>query len=164
MPEPAQLGKRRMQTANLHRRGHLPRQIASTRNAFKGRKMTFTEKLKKVLCIMLGIDGQPFIPEERMTVEQIQVRVWAVVILTIAFVFASTVLIAIISLIFTIQPMLRMAPIDAIFAKQVNDAMLLSGGVLGGVAGMTFVNAGVNYVYKKLTDENPQPKAEDDAA
>ena len=126
--------------------------------------MTFAEKLKKILCIMLGIDGQPFIPEERMTVEQIQVRVWAVVILTIAFVFASTVLIAIISLIFTIQPMLRMAPIDAIFAKQVNDAMLLSGGVLGGVAGMTFVNAGVNYVYKKLTDENPQPKAEDDAA
>jgi hypothetical protein len=126
--------------------------------------MTFTEKLKKVLCIMLGIDGQPFIPEERLTVEQIQVRVWAVVILTIAFVFASTVLIAIISLIFTIQPMLRMAPIDAIFAKQVNDAMLLSGGVLGGVAGMTFVNAGVNYVYKKLTDENPPPKAEDDAA
>jgi hypothetical protein len=126
--------------------------------------MTFTEKFKKVLCIMLGIDGQPFIPEERMTVEQIQVRVWAVVILTIAFVFASTVLIAIISLIFTIQPMLRMAPIDAIFAKQVNDAMLLSGGVLGGVAGMTFVNAGVNYVYKKLTDEQEAPKVEDDAA
>jgi len=127
--------------------------------------MTFTEKFKKVLCIMLGIDGQPFIPEERMTVEQIQVRVWAVVILTIAFVFASTVLIAIISLIFTIQPMLRMAPIDAIFAKQVNDAMLLSGGVLGGVAGMTFVNAGVNYVYKKLTDEATSPaKDEPDAA
>jgi len=127
--------------------------------------MTFAEKLKKILCIMLGIDGQPFIPEERMTVEQIQVRVWAVVILTIAFVFASTVLIAIISLIFTIQPMLRMAPIDAIFAKQVNDAMLLSGGVLGGVAGMTFVNAGVNYVYKKLTDEIPPPaKDEPDAA
>lgn len=126
--------------------------------------MTFTEKLKKVLCIMLGIDGQPFIPEERLTVEQIQVRVWAVVILTIAFVFASTVLIAIISLIFTIQPMLRMAPIDAIFAKQVNDAMLLSGGVLGGVAGMTFVNAGVNYVYKKLTDENPPPQVDENAA
>ena len=127
--------------------------------------MTFAEKLKKILCIMLGIDGQPFIPEERMTVEQIQVRVWAVVILTIAFVFASTVLIAIISLIFTIQPMLRMAPIDAIFAKQVNDAMLLSGGVLGGVAGMTFVNAGVNYGYKKLTDETPPPaKDEPDAA
>lgn len=127
--------------------------------------MTFAEKLKKILCIMLGIDGQPFIPEERMTVEQIQVRVWAVVILTIAFVFASTVLIAIISLIFTIQPMLRMAPIDAIFAKQVNDAMLLSGGVLGGVAGMTFVNAGVNYVYKKLTDEtHPPAKDEPDAA
>lgn len=127
--------------------------------------MTFAEKLKKILCIMLGIDGQPFIPEERMTVEQIQVRVWAVVILTIAFVFASTVLIAITSLIFTIQPMLRMAPIDAIFAKQVNDAMLLSGGVLGGVAGMTFVNAGVNYVYKKLTDEaTPTAKDEPDAA
>jgi hypothetical protein len=126
--------------------------------------MTFAEKFKKIMCIMLGIDGQPFIPEERMTVEQIQVRVWAVVILTIAFVFASTVLIAITSLIFTIQPMLRMAPIDAIFAKQVNDAMLLSGGVLGGVAGMTFVNAGVNYVYKKLTDEQEAPKAEDDAA
>lgn len=126
--------------------------------------MTFTEKFKKILCIMLGIDGQPFIPEERMTVEQIQVRVWAVVILTIAFVFASTVLIAITSLIFTIQPMLRMAPIDAIFAKQVNDAMLLSGGVLGGVAGMTFVNAGVNYVYKKLTDEAPVQKVEEDAA
>lgn len=127
--------------------------------------MTFAEKLKKILCIMLGIDGQPFIPEERMTVEQIQVRVWAVVILTIAFVFASTVLIAITSLIFTIQPMLRMAPIDAIFAKQVNDAMLLSGGVLGGVAGMTFVNAGVNYVYKKLTDEaTPPAKDESDAA
>lgn len=126
--------------------------------------MTFAEKFKKIMCIMLGIDGQPFIPEERMTVEQIQVRVWAVVILTIAFVFASTVLIAITSLIFTIQPMLRMAPIDAIFAKQVNDAMLLSGGVLGGVAGMTFVNAGVNYVYKKLTDEQEAPKVEDDAA
>lgn len=126
--------------------------------------MTFAEKFKKILCIMLGIDGQPFIPEERMTVEQIQVRVWAVVILTIAFVFASTVLIAITSLIFTIQPMLRMAPIDAIFAKQVNDAMLLSGGVLGGVAGMTFVNAGVNYVYKKLTDEQEAPKVEEDAA
>lgn len=127
--------------------------------------MTFAEKLKKILSIMLGIDGQPFIPEERMTVEQIQVRVWAVVILTIAFVFASTVLIAITSLIFTIQPMLRMAPIDAIFAKQVNDAMLLSGGVLGGVAGMTFVNAGVNYVYKRLTDEaTPPAKDELDAA
>lgn len=126
--------------------------------------MTFTQKFKKILCIMLGIDGQSGNPEERLTVEQIQVRVWATVILTIAFVFASTVLIAIISLIFTIQPMLRMAPIDAIFAKQVNDAMLLSGGVLGGVAGMTFVNAGVNYVYKKLTDEQEAPKAEDDAA
>jgi hypothetical protein len=126
--------------------------------------MTFAEKFKKILCIMLGIDGQSGNPEERLTVEQIQVRVWATVILTIAFVFASTVLIAIISLIFTIQPMLRMAPIDAIFAKQVNDAMLLSGGVLGGVAGMTFVNAGVNYVYKKLTDEQEAPKVEDDAA
>ena len=107
------------------------------------------------------INTPPQVPKNR----PLGTRIAAVIlILTIAFVFASTVLIAIISLIFTIQPMLRMAPIDAIFAKQVNDAMLLSGGVLGGVAGMTFVNAGVNYVYKKLTDENPQPKAEDDAA
>jgi ABC-type multidrug transport system fused ATPase/permease subunit len=123
--------------------------------------MTFTEKLKKILTIMLGMDVQTFPSEERMTVEQIQVRVWAFVILTISFVFASTVLIAIISLIFTIQPMLRMAPIDAIFAKQVNDAMLLSGGVLGGVAGMSFVNAGVNYVYKKLADEQENKTEED---
>lgn len=119
--------------------------------------MTTIEKLKKIIAIMLGLDGQPFIPQERMTVEQIQVRVWAVVILTISFVFASTVLIAIFSLVFTIQPMLRMAPIDAVFAKQVNDAMLLSGGVLGGVAGMTFVNAGVNYVYNKLQAEATTP-------
>lgn len=113
---------------------------------------------KKLMAVWLGLTA-PI--EERMTVEQIQVRVWAAVILTISFVFASTVLIAIISLIFTIQPMLRMAPIDAIFAKQVNDAMLLSGGVLGGVAGMTFVNAGVNYVYKKLSDEQANKPDED---
>jgi hypothetical protein len=119
--------------------------------------MTTLEKIKKIVCILLGLDGQPFIPQERMTVEQIQVRVWAVVILTISFVFASTVLIAILSLVFTIQPMLRMAPIDIVFAKQVNDAMLLSGGVLGGVAGMTFVNAGVNYVYNKLQSEATTP-------
>lgn len=119
--------------------------------------MTTFEKIKKIIAIMLGLDGQPFIPQERMSVEQIQVRVWAVVILTISFVFASTVLIAILSLVFTIQPMLRMAPIDVVFAKQVNDAMLLSGGVLGGVAGMTFVNAGVNYVYNKLQAETTTP-------
>lgn len=119
--------------------------------------MTTMEKIKKIIAVLFGFDGQPIEPQERMSVEQIQVRVWAVVILTIAFVFACTVLIAILSLVFTIQPMLRMAPIDIVFAKQVNDAMLLSGGVLGGVAGMTFVNAGVNYVYKKLQSETTTP-------
>lgn len=124
--------------------------------------MSFFQKLRKIIAVLFNMDGTPEQPLPPMTVEQIQVRVWAIVILTIAFVFASTVLIAILSLVFTIQPMLRMAPIDVVFAKQVNDAMLLSGGVLGGVAGMTFVNAGVNYVYKKLhPDGEPDPQTTD---
>ena len=84
----------------------------------------------------------------RLTVEEIEVRVWAAVILTIAAILFGSTFSFIFSVTFVQQPMVGMAPIDKVYTKMLNDIVLLCVGVLGGVAGRKFVGTVSQAIHK----------------
>jgi hypothetical protein len=80
-------------------------------------------------------------PNNRLTPEEIEARVWAFVIVVIALILIGSCFSFIYSVTFVTQPMIGMAPIDKVYTKMLNDIMLLCTGVLGGVAGRKAVSA-----------------------
>jgi len=68
-----------------------------------------------------------------LTQEEIEIRVWAVVVLLVTFILAGIVMFMLYSLAFVVQPIKSMAPIDQAFAKMLNDIVLLIVGGIGGV-------------------------------
>jgi hypothetical protein len=68
-----------------------------------------------------------------LTQEEIEVRVWASVVLIVTVILAGIVIFMLYSLAFVVQPIKSMAPIDQSFAKMLNDIVLLIVGGIGGV-------------------------------
>ena len=89
-----------------------------------------------------------------LTPEQIEVRVWATVVVVVTFVLAGIVAFMLYSLAFVTQPIKSMAPMDQAFAKMLNDIVLL---VVGGIGGV-MSRKGVQAVADKIAPP-PQPQA-----
>jgi hypothetical protein len=102
-------------------------------------------------------------PNNRLSPEEIEARVWAFVIVVIALILIGSCFSFIYSVTFVTQPMVGMAPIDKVYTKMLNDIMLLCTGVLGGVAGRKAVSAAVATATAKAeatdndNDEPPKP-------
>jgi hypothetical protein len=79
-------------------------------------------------------NNQPkFHPNRLLTQEEIEVRVWAFVVLVVTFILAGIVFFMLYSLAFVTQPLKSMAPLDQAMSKMLNDVVLLIVGGIGGV-------------------------------
>jgi hypothetical protein len=97
----------------------------------------------------------------RLTAEEIEVRVWAFVIVTLVSILLGAMAMFLYSVTFVIQPMNgQMAAIDRVYTQQISTIMVFITGVLGGVAGRSGIKAIANAVAKAEandTDEPPKP-------
>ena len=71
----------------------------------------------------------------KLTSDEIEVRVWAIVVLAITAILFFIVVALLYSVTFVVQPIKAMAPIDQAYTKMLNDIVLLIVGAIGGVAG-----------------------------
>jgi len=85
--------------------------------------------------------------------EEIEIRVWAVVVLIVTIILAGIVMFMLYSLAFVVQPIKSMAPIDQAFAKMLNDIVLLIVGGIGGVMS----RKGVQTLAEKMSTLPPAP-------
>ena len=92
-----------------------------------------------------------FHPNRLLTQEEIEVRVWASVVLIVTVILAGIVIFMLYSLAFVVQPIKSMAPIDQSFAKMLNDIVLLIVGGIGGVMS----RKGVQAVADKVSQTTP---------
>ena len=88
-----------------------------------------------------------------LTQDEIEIRVWASVVLIVTIILAGIVIFMLYSLAFVVQPIKSMAPIDQAFAKMLNDIVLLIVGGIGGVMS----RKGVQTVADKLSTPTPPP-------
>ena len=76
-----------------------------------------------------------------LTTEQIEIRVWAAVVLTLAGILVVSVVTILMSVMFIDQDMNRIAPVDEAFLAIIKDIMMLCIGAVGGLVGRNSVNA-----------------------
>jgi hypothetical protein len=98
-------------------------------------------------------------PNNRMTAEEIEVRIWAVVIFSLTMILLGSVAMFLYSVSFVTQPMSGMAAIDKVYTQQINTIMVFITGVLGGVAGRSAVKAVANASAKAEVIDNDEPPA-----
>ena len=72
-------------------------------------------------------------PKERLSADDIEVRVRAFVVITVTLILFFIVVTLIYSVMFVSQPIKAMAPIDQAFTKMLNDIVLLIVGGIGGI-------------------------------
>ena len=90
-------------------------------------------------------------PENRLSVEEIEVRIWAFVVIAITIILFGIVFALLYSVTFVVQPIKSMAPIDQAFTKMLNDIVLLIVGGIGGVMS----RKGVQALAEKLGTPTP---------
>jgi hypothetical protein len=95
----------------------------------------------------------------RMTAEEIEVRIWAIVIFALTLILLGSVAMFLYSVSFVTQPMSGMAAIDKVYTQQINTIMVFITGVLGGVAGRSAVKAVANASAKAEVIDNDEPPA-----
>jgi hypothetical protein len=96
----------------------------------------------------------------RLTAEEIEVRVWAFVIIILVAILFGAMVAFLYSVTYVTQPMAGMAPIDKIYTQQISTIMVFITGVLGGVAGRSGIKAVANAVANAEAndaDEPPKP-------
>jgi hypothetical protein len=98
-------------------------------------------------------------PSNRMTAEEIEVRIWAIVIFSLTIILVGSVAMFLYSVSFVTQPMSGMAAIDKVYTQQINTIMVFITGVLGGVAGRSAVKAVANASAKAEVIDNDEPPA-----
>lgn len=86
-----------------------------------------------------------------LTSEEIEVRVWATVVIVVTLILAGIVIFMLYSLAFVVQPIKSMAPIDQAFTKMMNDIILL---IVGGIGGV-MTRKGVQAATEKLSNPTP---------
>ena len=96
-------------------------------------------------------------PEERLSVEEIEVRIWATVVIAITLILFFIVIALLYSVTFVVQPIKSMAPIDQAYTKMLNDIVLLLVGGIGGIVGKRVVGgvAGTLAGVKQATSNTP---------
>lgn len=86
---------------------------------------------------------------QELSTEEIEIRVWAVVVLTLAAILAVSVFTILISVMFVDQDMERVAPVDEAFLAIIKDVMMLCIGAIGGLVGRNSVNAAAKLMNKE---------------
>ena len=77
----------------------------------------------------------------KYTAEDIEIRIWGVVVVCMTISLFGIVFVLLYSLIFVVQPIKSMAPLDMQFSKILNDIVLLLVGGIGGIVGKRAVGA-----------------------
>lgn len=90
-------------------------------------------------------------PPPRLSGDEIEVRIWAFVVVTVTLILGFIVISLLYSVTFVTQPIKAMAPIDQAYTKMLNDIVLLIVGGIGGVMTKRAARAVANAV-------NPDPK------
>ena len=98
-------------------------------------------------------------PNNRLNADEIEVRVWAFVIVVLVSILLGAMAMFLYSVSFVTQPMAGMAKIDSIYLQQINTIMVFITGVLGGVAGRSGVKAIANASAKAEAIDNDEPPA-----
>lgn len=98
-------------------------------------------------------------PKQRLSVEEIEVRVWAFVITALMIILLGSVAMFLYSVSFVTQPMAGMAPIDKVYTQQISTIMVFITGVLGGVAGRSGAKAVANAIAKAESNDDDEPPA-----
>jgi archaellum biogenesis protein FlaJ (TadC family) len=94
-----------------------------------------------------------------MTTEEIEVRVWAAILLTLAAILVISVIAIIGGVLFVEQDKTQIAPIDQAFLAILKDVMLLCIGAVGGIAGRKGAYAAANMLNKEKDDAATRPAA-----
>ena len=81
---------------------------------------------------------------KELTTEEIEVRVWALIVLVLAGILLISVVCILLAVMFVEQDMERIAPIDAQFLSMMKDIMLLCIGAVGGIVGRKGAYAAAN--------------------
>ena len=81
---------------------------------------------------------------KEMTTEEIEVRVWATIVLVLAAILLISVVCILLAVMFVEQDMERIAPIDAQFLAMMKDVMLLCIGAVGGIVGRKGAYSAIN--------------------
>jgi hypothetical protein len=98
-------------------------------------------------------------PKTRMTAEEIEVRIWAAVIMALLIVLVGSMGMFLYSVTYVTQPMSGMAPIDDVYTSQISTIMVFVSGVLGGVAGRSGVSASAKAIAKDDADADSETNA-----
>jgi len=93
----------------------------------------------------------------RLTAEEIEVRVWAFVIIILVSILFGAMVAFLYSVTYVTQPMAGMAPIDKIYTQQISTIMVFITGVLGGVAGRSGIKAVANAVASAEANDSEEP-------
>ena len=96
-------------------------------------------------------------PTTRLTAEEIEVRVWAFVIIILVSILFGAMVAFLYSVTYVTQPMAGMAPIDKIYTQQISTIMVFITGVLGGVAGRSGIKAVANAVANAEANDSEEP-------
>ena len=86
---------------------------------------------------------------KELTTEEIEVRVWAAIVLTLAGILLISVVCILGAVIFVEQDMTAIAPIDEAFLAIMKDIMLLCIGAIGGIVGRKGAYSAINAMKDK---------------
>ena len=100
--------------------------------------------------------NSPNQPSQRLSAEQIEVRIWAFVVVSVTLILSFIVVALLYSVTFVTQPIKAMAPIDQAYTKMLNDIVLLIVGGIGGIMGKRAVSAAVQTIYPKEEPDGPE--------
>ena len=90
---------------------------------------------------------------ERWTTEEIEVRVWAIIVLSLTSILLLSTFGIIMGVMFVEHDMETIAPIDEHFLAILRDIMLLCIGAVGGIVGRKGAYAAANAMSKKEGEE-----------
>jgi hypothetical protein len=94
--------------------------------------------LKELLLLLLNS------PKERLSADEIEIRVRSFVIIVVTMILAFIVMALLYSVTFVSQPIKAMAPIDQAYTKMLNDIVLLIVGGIGGILTKGLTNEATN--------------------
>jgi hypothetical protein len=86
---------------------------------------------------------------KELTTEEIEVRVWALIVIVLAGILLLSVIAILGAVIFVDQDMERIAPIDQAFLGIMKDIMLLCIGAVGGIVGRKGAYSAINAMKDK---------------
>ena len=86
---------------------------------------------------------------KELTTEEIEVRVWALIVMVLAGILLISVICILIAVMFVEQDMERIAPVDEAFLGIMKDVMLLCIGAIGGIVGRKGAYSAINAMKEK---------------